>query len=106
MLKIASDVNHKQLGREFIVAMLKFFDMPYCNELLKQLCAESDFRPGFRDMVEQLRQGVISEGGGDVSVSQFRASKRGRKPSFARAEGVGTMHQVTYLGAIDIPKAS
>jgi hypothetical protein len=39
-------------------------------------------------------------------LQQFRATKRGRKPSFARVEELGTLHQVSYLGSVQVPKAS
>jgi hypothetical protein len=105
MLKVASDVNHKQLGQEFLLAILKFDRLPFCKELLAHLHTDADIKKPFRELLEQLR---ASHQGSDVvdASLQFRSSKRGRKPSFSRAEGIGTMHQVTYLGAIEIQKAS
>jgi len=104
MLKVASDVNHRQLGREFIVAVLKFSGYACCGELLQAIRLETEIKKPFKELLEQL---VASETAGGVvdAAAQFRSSKRGRKPSFARAEGVGTMHQVTYLGGIEIQKA-
>lgn len=105
MLKVASDVNHKQLGREFITAMLKFDSDAFSRELLDAVGGDVEIRKPFLELLEQLRAG--KEGGdGDAAVAQFRSSKRGRKPSFARAEGLGTMHQVHYLGGIEVQKAS
>jgi hypothetical protein len=105
MLRIASDVNHKQLGREFLTAVLKFRGQRACEDLLNQMQAESEIRRPFRELLEQLRGGDNVE---DVidAVAQFRSSKRGRKPSFSRVTGVGTMHQVTYLGNVEAQKAS
>lgn len=105
MLKVASDVNHKQLGREFITAILKFDDESFCGELLSALAKESELRPVFLELIEQLQSGKRPNDS-DLAVAQFRSSKRGRKPSFARAEGLGSMHQVHYLGGIEIQKAS
>jgi hypothetical protein len=105
MLKVASDVNHKQLGREFITAMLKFSGDPFSREVLDAVGGDVEIRRPFLDLLEQLRAG--KEGADtDAAVAQFRSSKRGRKPSFARAEGLGTMHQVHYLGGIEVQKAS
>lgn len=105
MLKVASDVNHKQLGREFITAMLKFSGDPFSRELLDAVGGDVEIRRPFLDLLEQLRAG--KEGADtEAAVAQFRSSKRGRKPSFARAEGLGTMHQVHYLGGIEVQKAS
>ena len=105
MLKVASDVNHKQLGQEFLLAILKFDRLPFCREMLAHLHSDADVKKPFRELLDQLR--ATHQGSDVVDASlQFRSSKRGRKPSFSRAEGIGTMHQVTYLGAIEIQKAS
>ena len=105
MLKVASDVNHKQLGHEFISAMLKFAHESFCLELFQAIANESEIRRPFVDLLQQLRTTKDVEGS-DATITQFRSSKRGRKPSFARAEGLGTMHQVHYLGGIEVQKAS
>ena len=104
MLRVASDVNHKQLGHEFLVAMMKFAGEPFCSELLDLVKVDEEIKKPFRDLLEQLR--ASAAGDGEVIDGQFRSSKRGRKPSFSRAEGLGTMHQVTYLGGIEVQKAS
>ncbi len=106
MLKVASDVNHKQLGREFLMAILKFDRLPFCKQLLVHIQHEAEIKKPFKDLLEQLKASRTGPGGVVDAVAQFRSSKRGRKPSFSRAEGLGTMHQVTYLGAIEIQKAS
>jgi len=106
MLKVASDVNHKQLGREFLTSILKFRAEPFCKELVAGIHAEPEIRKPFRELLDQM---VASGDGHEAqtadSVAQFRSTKRGRKPSFSRADGMGTLHQVHYLGAIDIQKA-
>lgn len=105
MLKISSDVNHRQLGREFLTAVLKFRSRGYCDALLDQFQQDPEMRRPFRELLEQLRTGDNPEEVIDA-VSQFRNSKRGRKPSFARVSGYGTMHQVAYLGSVEASKAS
>lgn len=104
MLRVASDVNHKQLGREFLTAMLKFTGYSFCAPILDAVARDDEMRRPFRELLEQMR-GTASTGVVDA-VAQFRSSKRGRKPSFSRAEGLGTLHQVHYLGGIDIQKAA
>lgn len=114
MLRVASDVNHKQLGREFLNAMLKFSSEGFCAELLDHIMAEPEIRKPFRELLDQLRGTMSPPKPGDRTrarehadaVAQFRSSKRGRKPSFSRVDGIGTMHQVTYLGGIEVQKAS
>ena len=71
---------------------------------MTHLQAEPDIRKPFRELLEQMLGGANVDDVVD-SVAQFRSSKRGRKPSFSRVEGVGTIHQITYLGGIDIQKA-
>ncbi len=120
LLKVASDVNHKQLGREFLTAMLKFDAEPFCREIMDTIMAEPDIRKPFRELLDQLRTAAHPNEKRETprepgqprprelidAVAQFRSSKRGRKPSFSRVEGLGTMHQVTYLGGILVQKAS
>jgi hypothetical protein len=105
LLKVASDVNHKQLGREFLTAMNKFRGTNFHQSLVDAIINQPDLKKPFKELLRQLLESGQS---GEVveSISPFRSSKRGRKPCFARAEGIGTMHQVTYLGGIEIPKAS
>lgn len=105
MVKVASDVNHKQLGREFLTAILKFEKTPFCTELLNHIQGQEEIRRPFRDLLEQLRAGHRVDDVVDA-VAQFRSSKRGRKPSFSRVEGLGTINQITYLGGIEVQKAS
>lgn len=105
MLKVASDVNHKQLGREFLTAILKFEGTDFCTELLDHILAQEEIRKPFRELLGQLRTGRSVQDVVD-QVAQFRSSKRGRKPSFSRVEGLGTINQITYLGGIEIQKAS
>lgn len=105
LLKVASEVNHRHLGREFMIAINRFENEPFCEQLIQQIMIEPEIRKSFKALLQQLRDGEKTE---DVieTVAQFRSSKRGRKPSFSKAERMGTMHQVTYLGQIEIPKAS
>lgn len=102
MLRVASDVNHKQLAREFLSAIMKFAGHPYCNEVLTHIAGDEEVRKPFRDMLTQLRGGKT--GSYIEAAHHFRSSKRGRKPSFARAEGLGNLHQVHYPGGIDVQK--
>jgi hypothetical protein len=103
LLKVSSEVNHKVLGREFLTAFLKFRFLPECVTMIEHLRADESLRKPFKDLLEGMAQ---ESGVSHDTVAQFRSNKRGRKPSFARAEGLGTLHQVAYLGSIDIQKAS
>lgn len=106
MLKVASEVNHRQLARSFIGCILKFHGSPFCAELLAALALDPEIRPAFQDLIHQVREADSPEDGMEATVADFRNSKRGRKPTFSRAEGLATLHQVHYLGGIEIQKAS
>ena len=105
LLKVVSDLNHKLLGREFLIGLTKFTCYQACDQLIDSILANDSIRKPFRDLLTQMRHSENRQGVVD-SVAQFRSSKRGRKPSFSRVDNVGTMHQVTYLGSVDVPKAS
>lgn len=105
LLKVVSDVNHKLLGRELMLAVIRFKHIPQCCSLLEALRDNGDFRKNFKELLAQL---IVRENSEEVveSIAQFRSNKRGRKPSFARVENCGTLHQVNYLGGAEISKAS
>jgi hypothetical protein len=103
LLKVSSEVNHKVLGREFMTVVLKFRYLPSCVAIVNEVRADTSIRKPFKELLDGL---ALQSGLGSDTVTQFRSNKRGRKPSFARAEGLGTLHQVAYLGSIDAQKAS
>jgi hypothetical protein len=103
LLTVVSEVNHAQLGRELLVAVVKFNDSPFCQNFTKFIIEESNLRTPYKDLLNQLLEGHGKE---KKDSNLFRSSKRGRKPSFARVDGIGTMRQVNYLGGIELPKAS
>lgn len=103
LLKVSSEVNHKVLGREFMTAVLKFRYLPGCREIIDHVRSDESIRKPFKDLLDGM---AMESGISNDTVAQFRSNKRGRKPSFARAEGLGTLHQVAYLGSIDVQKAS
>ena len=107
LLMVASDLNHRWLAAEFLGAMRKFSGSPAFREALQILQQEPELRPRFRAMAAELGQGL--EAGPELKASAAdspRGGKRGRRPSFARSQGVGVMAQVSYLGGLEMPKAS
>lgn len=104
LLTVVSEVNHTQLGRELLLAVVKFKDTAFCQQFMQVIIEESDLRASYKELLNQLLYGTGKEKKSESN--QFRSTKRGRKPSFARADGVGTMRQVNYLGGIELPKAS
>jgi hypothetical protein len=107
LLRVVSEVNHKALGRELIIGLVKLTADPECAQIVRFLSAEESIRASMRDV---LSDAVRKTSGSNVqaieNVAALRSTKRGRKPSFARTDKLGTIHQVSYLGQIDIQKAS
>lgn len=107
LLKVVSDVNHHQLGKYFIKALLKFEREPYCRKLINALEVEEQLRPTFRSLLRAQR-GKTEEAEDKLVADDetaIRSAKRGRRPTFSRAD-FGIMHQVNYLSTVDVPKAS
>ncbi|NRA44688.1 MAG: hypothetical protein HRU09_07015 [Oligoflexales bacterium] len=105
LFKVVSEVNHKTLARELLIAIQKFESCQFKDELIEHILGDRTIRPMFRDLLSQLKDSGGSNQFAE-SVAQFRSPKRGRKPSFSRANNIGTMGQVTFLGGLEIAKAS
>lgn len=105
LLKIVSEVNHKDLGREIMCAIGAFGEEPFRNELLAILTRDQGLRENFRLVVGKL---VDAENAEQVldEADGFRSSKRGRKPSFAKTDKTKPIYQATFLGHQVIAKAS
>jgi len=108
ILKVVSTVGHQQLARELFVCFLKFDQEPFFAEALKALQADADIRTQFMDILTHLMSAEPDKAGRfqPGAVQPFRAAKRGRRPAFSRANTLGTMHQVAFLGGVDIQRAS
>ena len=105
LMKVASEVNHKDLGRVMMMAIMNFGESPYRDELITMIKQDDSIRPAFRDQLSRLVEAASASGNGDAGPN-FKSSKRGRKPSFARVDDIGTLHQVTFLGNQTIARAS
>lgn len=102
LLRVASDVNHKQLAKDLLTAISTFDAESGRDELLKIYTEQPGIiRRTFKELLQQVRDAVESNQSID-SISQLRSSKRGRKPSFSRTERVATIHQVAYLANQEI----
>lgn len=107
LFRVVSEVNQRQLAGELVTALTKFSEFSGLPMVINNLEADPNMRPHF---IEQMKNSLANpipeeeEQGGNVT--SFRANRRGRRPSFARAEGLGTMHQVHYLAGHEIQKAS
>ncbi len=106
LFKVASDVNHKQLGRDLLAGLSKFDASSGRDMIIQQYSDQAGMiRKSFRELVLQVQQAVASNKAID-SVSELKSNKRGRKPSFSRVDRVATIQQVAYLAQQELAKAS
>lgn len=105
LLKVVSEVNHKQLAKDILLSLVKFDGVEFKNTLIESILRSDDIRPFYREILGKLKDAPSKEKVID-SISHFRSSKRGRKPSFSRADNLGILGQVNFLGAHDDLRAS
>jgi hypothetical protein len=99
LLRVTSEVNHKQLTQVILSCFTMFESHEDRNQVLDEIMAMEDLRKSIRDMIVQLRQNSEKSTKVIDSASRFANGKRGRKPSFARIEGWVTVNQVNFLGS-------
>jgi hypothetical protein len=102
LMRVASSVNHKPLALELSTAVMKF-DATERNRMLDEILVEMDLRKPIRNLLVHLREGKNPDKIPD-SISQFRTNKRGRRPSFSRAD-MASLSQISYLGSPELLKA-
>lgn len=108
LLKVASEVNHKELGRELMCAIAIFDDSTDRRTVVQAILGDSGIRVSFHDFIKKLVNATPAATSNVSSFEEasFRSSKRGRKPSFAKAGALKTIEQVNFLGNQQIAKAS
>ena len=105
LLRIVSEVNHKDLGREIMCAIGAFNEDPFRNDLVKMIVKDKAIRENFRNLCAKMIDATNAEQIVD-EADGFRSSKRGRKPSFAKADKTRPIYQATFLGHQQAAKAS
>jgi hypothetical protein len=101
LFKVTSDLDHRSLGREVLSEIFRFES---CTGKLKfsfQLQTSEQLRKNFRDMVASHRKEFAHQQNKNVVVSQFRISKRGRKPTLSKKSNAGFFEQIMFLGHSD-----
>ena len=98
LLRVTVEVNHKQLTQVILTCYAKFDGDRCRNEVLEALLQVDDLKKNIKDLLREMRTSENSQKVVD-SAARFTASKRGRKPSFARVDGWLTLDQVNFLGA-------
>jgi hypothetical protein len=101
LYKVTSDLGHKHLGREVLQELYKFAPFGDCADWIRNLEVSSEIRKSFRELAVDYRVKVVQVGKGGKVVSQFRVSKRGRKPTLGKGD-FGFLEQVTTLGEYEV----
>lgn len=101
LYKVASDLGHKHLAREILQELYKFASFGDCIDWIKTLESSVEIRKAFRELATEYRVKVVQSGKGGKVISQFRVSKRGRKPTLTKGD-FGFLEQVTTLGEYEV----
>lgn len=97
LLRVASELNHRELGGELLSALTKFSGHPARPELIVNALAQNDLRKPFRDLLEELRKHPERHSSID-RIHRFSHVKRGRKPSFSKSHQMESVRQIAFLG--------
>ena len=101
LYKVTSDLGHKDLGREVLQELYKFSPFGDCAQWIRSIESSGEIRRAFRELATEYRTKVVESGKGGKVISQFRVSKRGRKPSLTKGD-FGFLEQVTTLGDYEV----
>lgn len=101
LLKIVSDVNHKNLVQEILYIIVDFDGCNAKEQMIDKIKKDGTIRSSYKEFLNKLLDSEVIEG-----TSALRPAKRGRRPSFARVEDVKTLQQVTFLGQRNMARAS
>ena len=101
LYKVTSDLGHKDLGREVLQELYKFSPFGDCAQWIRSIESSAEIRRAFRELASEYRTKVVESGKGGKVISQFRVSKRGRKPSLTKGD-FGFLEQVTTLGDYEV----
>ncbi len=110
LLQVASSLNHKILGKHMVAILVRFDGTHVFEEIYQELRQPDLLRHTFVETLERVRNkadiAIAAQGEVPDKVVFVRTSKRWRKPQCAHHNEVGTLKQVTYLGAIEMQDAS
>lgn len=105
LFQLANEIDHNLLAKEIILAICKFEDLPFGRELLSRISKFNGVRPLFKEVATKLQSSSNKEMLFE-SYAQFRSKKRGRRPSFSKADAINTLGQIVFLGEAGRLKAS
>ncbi len=101
LYKVTSDLGHRDLGREVLQELYRFAPYGDCGRWIRSIETSNEIRRIFRDMATDYRVKIIEAGKSHKVISQFRMSKRGRKPSISKGD-FSFLEQVMTLGEYEV----
>ena len=101
LFKVTSDLGHRELAREVIQELYKFAPFGECASWTRELESSAEIKRFFRELVTEYRVKIVEAGKAQKVISQFRVSKRGRKPSMTKGD-YSFLEQVITLGEYEV----
>ncbi len=105
LYKVTSDLDHRSLGKEVLSEIMRMESYPGCAAFSEELSRSPQLRKVFRDLVLMVRKDT-KPGLRETIVSQFRLSKRGRKPTLSKKFDTGFLEQVIFLSDTQLKKSA
>ncbi len=101
LFKVSAHVGHRVLASELIRSISMLKDQQSLFLELQKIANDISIKKKFRELVESEIVMLQGEKVKNSSAVLFRSTKRGRKPSFTKAEKVGSIKQISILGATE-----
>lgn len=105
LFKVTSDLDHRSLGKEVFSEIVRLESIPGCTPYSAELQKSTQIRRSFRELITGYKKDILGKGR-PMIVSQFRLSKRGRKPTLNKKTDVGFLEQVMQLGQWELQKSA
>jgi hypothetical protein len=84
-----------------IQELYKFAPFGECASWIRELESSAEIKRFFRELVTEYRVKIVESGKAQKVISQFRVSKRGRKPSMTKGD-YSFLEQVITLGEYEV----
>jgi hypothetical protein len=101
LVGVISEVNHRHLARDIMIAISRFRSLSSYISILKEVAASPNLRPIFGSLLRQLC-GEIPSQDVKLTLSQFKVSKRGRKPTLGKFPKLSWVDQVLAISGVDL----
>jgi hypothetical protein len=98
---VTAELGHRELAKEVLQELHRFGPYGECSDWIRALESAPSINRLFREMVSDYRKTVVERGRLHKVTSQFRKSKRGRKPTITKGD-FGFLEQVRVLGEYEV----